>query len=43
MPVLTSALYEWFTSLGEVDYQDKLLLAMRLDFGGQLEKTEKKS
>jgi 6-phosphogluconate dehydrogenase len=37
-PVLTTALYERFTSRGEADYQDKLLSAMRLGFGGHLEK-----
>jgi 6-phosphogluconate dehydrogenase len=40
VPVLTSALYERFTSRGEADYQDKLLSAMRFGFGGHLEKTE---
>jgi 6-phosphogluconate dehydrogenase len=39
VPVLTSALYERFTSRGEADYQDKLLSAMRFGFGGHLEKT----
>jgi 6-phosphogluconate dehydrogenase len=38
VPVLTTALYERFTSRGEADYQDKLLSAMRLGFGGHLEK-----
>ena len=38
VPVLTSALYERFTSRGEADYQDKLLSAMRFGFGGHLEK-----
>src|SRR6516162_8532837 len=37
-PVLTTALYERFTSRGESDFQDKLLSAMRLQFGGHLEK-----
>lgn len=37
-PVLSAALYERFTSRGEADYQDKLLSAMRLGFGGHLEK-----
>ena len=36
--VLTTALYERFASRGEADYQDKLLSAMRLGFGGHLEK-----
>ena len=39
VPVLTTALYERFTSRGEADYQDKLLSAMRFGFGGHLEKT----
>jgi len=38
-PVLTAALYQRFTSRGEADYQDKLLSAMRFQFGGHLEKT----
>jgi 6-phosphogluconate dehydrogenase len=39
VPVLTTALYERFASRGEADYQDKLLSAMRLGFGGHLEKS----
>ncbi|MBX9625935.1 MAG: decarboxylating 6-phosphogluconate dehydrogenase [Gemmataceae bacterium] len=38
VPVLSAALYERFTSRGEADYQDKLLSAMRLGFGGHHEK-----
>ena len=38
-PVLTSALYERFSSRGEADFADKLLSAMRYEFGGHLEKT----
>ena len=38
-PVLSTALYERFTSRGEADFQDKLLSAMRFQFGGHLEKT----
>jgi 6-phosphogluconate dehydrogenase len=38
VPVLTTALYERFTSRGEGDFQDKLLSAMRFQFGGHLEK-----
>ncbi|MBV8902133.1 MAG: decarboxylating 6-phosphogluconate dehydrogenase [Acidobacteriia bacterium] len=38
-PVLSAALYERFTSRGEADYQDKLLSAMRFQFGGHKEKT----
>jgi 6-phosphogluconate dehydrogenase len=41
-PVLTTALYERFTSRGEADFQDKLLSAMRYQFGGHLEKTAEK-
>jgi 6-phosphogluconate dehydrogenase len=37
-PVLTTALYERFTSRGDADYQDKLLSAMRFGFGGHVEK-----
>jgi 6-phosphogluconate dehydrogenase len=36
-PVLSAALYERFTSRGEATYQDKLLSAMRFEFGGHLE------
>jgi 6-phosphogluconate dehydrogenase len=39
VPVLTTALYQRFTSRGEADYQDKLHSAMRFEFGGRLEKT----
>ncbi|HEV2950161.1 MAG TPA: decarboxylating 6-phosphogluconate dehydrogenase [Gemmataceae bacterium] len=38
-PVLTTALYERFTSRGEADFQDKLLSAMRFQFGGHVEKS----
>jgi 6-phosphogluconate dehydrogenase len=38
VPVLSTALYERFSSRGESDYQDKLLSAMRYQFGGHLEK-----
>lgn len=41
VPVLTTSLYERFTSRGEADFQDKLLSAMRFEFGGHLEKTAK--
>ena len=37
-PVLSTALYQRFTSRGEADYQDKVLSAMRFGFGGHLEK-----
>ena len=38
VPVLTTALYERFSSRGEADYADRLLSAMRFGFGGHLEK-----
>jgi len=38
VPVLSSALYQRFTSRGQADYQDRLLSAMRYGFGGHLEK-----
>ena len=38
MPVLSTALYQRFSSRGEADFQDKLLSAMRFQFGGHLEK-----
>jgi len=41
VPVLSAALYQRFTSRGEADYQDKLLSAMRYQFGGHLEKSGK--
>ena len=37
--VLTTALYERFSSRGQADFADKLLSAMRYEFGGHLEKT----
>ena len=36
-PVLTTALYERFESRGEADFADKLLSAMRFQFGGHHE------
>ena len=36
--VLTTALYERFSSRGEADFADKLLSAMRFQFGGHIEK-----
>jgi 6-phosphogluconate dehydrogenase len=38
VPVLSAALYQRFSSRGEADFQDKLLSAMRYEFGGHLEK-----
>jgi 6-phosphogluconate dehydrogenase len=37
-PVLTTALYERFESRGEADYADKILSAMRKEFGGHAER-----
>src|SRR5258708_3911966 len=37
-PVLTTALYERFSSRGEGDFQNRVLSAMRYEFGGHLEK-----
>jgi len=39
VPVLTTALYERFSSRGEADFPDKVLSAMRFQFGGHLEKS----
>jgi 6-phosphogluconate dehydrogenase len=39
--VLTAALYERFSSRGEANFADKLLSAMRYEFGGHLEKSAK--
>jgi 6-phosphogluconate dehydrogenase len=39
VPVLTTALYERFSSRGDADFQDKLLSAMRFEFGGHVEKS----
>ena len=39
--VLTAALYERFASRGEADFQNKLLSAMRFQFGGHHEKPAK--
>jgi 6-phosphogluconate dehydrogenase len=37
-PVLTAALFSRFSSRGEADYADKLLSALRFEFGGHNEK-----
>jgi 6-phosphogluconate dehydrogenase len=37
-PVLSTALYQRFASRGEEDFADKLLSAMRFEFGGHMEK-----
>jgi 6-phosphogluconate dehydrogenase len=39
VPVLTAALFERFSSRGEADFCDRLLSAMRFQFGGHKEKT----
>ena len=41
VPVLSTALYARFASRGAADFQGKLLSAMRYEFGGHLEKSEK--
>jgi len=38
VPVLTTALYERFSSRGDADFQEKILSAMRFQFGGHKEK-----
>jgi 6-phosphogluconate dehydrogenase len=42
-PVLSTALYERFTSRGEADYANRLLSAMRQQFGGHAELAAKSS
>jgi 6-phosphogluconate dehydrogenase len=42
-PVLTTALYERFSSRGEANFANKVLSAMRYEFGGHLEKSDRKS
>jgi 6-phosphogluconate dehydrogenase len=39
--VLSSALYERFSSRGQADFADKLLSAMRYEFGGHVERSGK--
>jgi 6-phosphogluconate dehydrogenase len=41
-PVLTAALFQRFTSRGEDDFPDRLLSAMRFQFGGHLERPPEK-
>ena len=38
VPVLSSALYARFSSRGQADFQNRMLSAMRYEFGGHLEK-----
>jgi 6-phosphogluconate dehydrogenase len=40
VPVLSAALFERFASRGEDDFANKLLSAMRSEFGGHVEKRE---
>jgi 6-phosphogluconate dehydrogenase len=41
-PVLTTALYERFSSRGQADFAGRLLSAMRFEFGGHVEKAASK-
>jgi 6-phosphogluconate dehydrogenase len=41
VPVLSAALYERFSSRGEAEFGNRILSAMRSEFGGHAEKTEK--
>jgi 6-phosphogluconate dehydrogenase len=43
VPVLTTSLYERFSSRGQADFANKVLSAMRFGFGGHLEKPAGKS
>jgi 6-phosphogluconate dehydrogenase len=38
--VLTAALYARFSSRGNADFQNKILSAMRFQFGGHVEKAK---
>jgi len=38
VPVLSAALFQRFSSRGEADFANKILSAMRLQFGGHREK-----
>ncbi len=40
IPVLTAALYQRFSSRGNAEFQNKLLSAMRFQFGGHVEKAK---
>jgi 6-phosphogluconate dehydrogenase len=40
VPVLAAALFERFSSRGEADFANKVLSAMRLEFGGHTEKSK---
>jgi 6-phosphogluconate dehydrogenase len=39
-PVISAALYDRFSSRGEADFADKMLSAMRSEFGGHVEKAD---
>jgi 6-phosphogluconate dehydrogenase len=39
VPVLSAALYERFSSRGNADFQNRVLSAMRFEFGGHVEKS----
>jgi 6-phosphogluconate dehydrogenase len=41
-PVLSAALFQRFSSRGEADFANKVLSAMRLQFGGHVEQSSKK-
>ena len=43
VPVLSAALYERFTSQGGADFSNRVLSAMRKEFGGHAEKTMEKN
>ncbi len=43
VPVLSTSLYERFSSRGDAEFADQLLSAMRYEFGGHLEKTSEGS
>ena len=38
VPVLSAALFQRFSSRGEADFANKILSAMRMQFGGHVEK-----
>ncbi len=38
VPVLSAALFQRFSSRGEADFANKILSAMRLQFGGHVER-----
>jgi 6-phosphogluconate dehydrogenase len=38
VPVLSAALFQRFASRGEAEFSDKILSAMRFEFGGHIER-----